>query len=678
MPLITFNPGRKSIEAPSGAELLDVIHQAGIGIEASCGGEGACGKCLVRIEAGTVGSDRSELLSASQAAQGFVLACKSRILEAPATVGIPEPSLKSGGQFIDETEVVAINQHGVFPAERIFDPPVSKVLLDVPKPQLQDGLSDLDRLIRAIQNSCGKKEVAVPLPIIRQAAEIVRADEGKTTATIIKNSHRIFVCALESGDRASRHFGIAIDIGTTTVAAQLVDLTGSQALAVRTAYNGQIDCGLDVISRINYARKPERLEELRAKVLKTINHLVQAACRACAVDPREVTSAVAAGNTTMTHLLLGLSPEHIRREPYTPTVMQSLTLTAREIGIEISPEAMVYIPPAVGSYVGGDIASGILCTGIASGSEKVNLFIDIGTNGELAIGNQEFLLACACSAGPAFEGGGIECGMRAAGGAIDKVSIDPGSGIAAYKTIGNLKPAGICGSGMISLLADLFLTGWIDPAGKLNRDRKSDAIRIEGRQAQFVIVPAEDSATGKPITISESDIENIIRAKAAIYAACSLMLEQVGLDFAHLDAIYIGGGFGRFLDIEKAVIIGLLPDLPREKYHYLGNSSLMGACKTLVSQQSRERQLALCRRMTYLELNTNPAYMDQYTGALFLPHTDIRRFPSINDLIFQTRKCFSQGGGSYAPLAEIYAGHADRTAEITAQKAWQNTHRPGD
>lgn len=633
MPLVTFHPGGKSIEVPSGTALLDAIRQASIGIDASCGGQGNCGKCLVRIEAGEIGSEHWELLSASQEAQGFVLACKSTILEAPVIVEIPEQSLKSGGQFIDETDVTCINQQDLFPNERILDPPVWKYFLDVPKPQLQDGLSDLDRLIRAIQNRCGKKEVDVPLSIIRQVAETLRADDGKVTATVVEKAHRICVVALESGDRTSRQFGIAIDIGTTTVAVQLVDLKSPRILAVRTAYNDQIDCGLDVISRINYARRPERLVELRAKALSTINGLVKAVCQACEVDPREVMSAVAAGNTTMIHLLLGLGPEYIRLEPYTPTVMQSLNLSARAIGIEISPESMVYISPAVGSYVGGDITSGLLCTGIASGSEKVNLFIDIGTNGELVIGNQEFLLACACSAGPAFEGGGIECGMRAARGAIDKVNIDPGSGIATYQTIGNLKPAGICGSGMISLLADLFLTGWIDPAGKLDRHRESAAIRIEGRQARFVIVSAEDSASDRPIMISEPDIENIIRAKAAIYAACSLMLEQVELDFAHLDKIFIGGGFGRFLDIEKAVIIGLIPDLPRDRYQYLGNSSLMGACKALVSRQSRELQLELCQRMTYLELNTNPAYMDQYTGALFLPHTDIQRFPSVKNLI---------------------------------------------
>jgi uncharacterized 2Fe-2S/4Fe-4S cluster protein (DUF4445 family) len=629
MPTITFHPSAKSIEAASDAILLDVIHKAGIVLDASCGGEGNCGQCLVRIKAGKIESDTSQQLTASQVEQGYVLACKSKILETAAIVEIPEQSLRNGGHFIDETDIIGINQWDCFSNERMPDPPVSKRFFDIPEPQLQSGLSDLDRLIRAIQSRCGKREIEVPLSIIRQLAGLLRRSAGKVTVTMAESDDPIHICALESGNRTSRQFGIAIDVGTTTIAAQLIDLKSPRSLAVHTAYNDQIDCGLDVISRIHYARKPERLEELRTKVLGTINRLAKAVCDACAVDLCEVSGAVVAGNTTMMHLLLGLNPEYIRLEPYTPTIMQSLSLTAREIGIEINPESMIYIAPAVGSYVGGDITSGILCTDIALDSEKLNLFIDIGTNGELVIGNREFLLACACSAGPAFEGGGIECGMRAARGAIDKVQIDPDSGIASYETIGDEKPAGICGSGMISLLAGLFLTGWIDPSGKLNRDRKSRVVQIENRKARLVIVPADETASGKPITISESDIENIIRAKAAVYAACSLMLEQVDLDFAHLDKIFIGGGFGRFLDIEKAVMIGMLPDLPGEKYQYLGNTSLMGACKTLLSREFRKRQLDLCRRMTYVELNTNPAYMDQYTGALFLPHTDIERFPSV-------------------------------------------------
>jgi uncharacterized 2Fe-2S/4Fe-4S cluster protein (DUF4445 family) len=629
MPTITFHPSGTSIEAAPDTVLLDVIHKAGILLEASCGGEGVCGKCLVRIRDGCVQSDASQELTESQMDQGYVLACKSRILETAVIVEIPEHGARSGGQFIDETDVMGFIGWDDFIRSQALDPPVAKYLLEVPKPRLQDGLSDLDRFIQEIQSRLGKREIEVPLSIVRQLAGTLREHAGEVTVTVTESCDPVYLRAVESGDRTSDLFGVAIDVGTTTVAVRLVDLKRARSLAVRTAYNGQIDCGQDVISRINYARKPERLEELRTKVLETVNRLTRSACDADAVDVSEVSDAVIAGNTTMIHLLLGLNPEYIRLEPYTPTIMQDLNLTAREIGIEINPETKVYLSPAVGSYVGGDVIAGLLCTDIALDSEQLNLFIDIGTNGEMVVGNREFLLACACSAGPAFEGGGVECGMRAAKGAIDKATVDPQSGIVSYQTVGNGMPAGICGSGMISLLADLFLTGWIDPSGKFNRDRKSGAVQLEGRKARFVVVPAEESASGKPITLTESDIENIIRAKAAVYAACSLMLEQVDLDFTQLDNIFIGGGFGRFLDMEKAVTIGLLPDLPREKYHYLGNSSLLGSCKALLSRKSRQRQSELCRCMTYMELNTNPAYMDQYTGALFLPHTDIGRFPSV-------------------------------------------------
>jgi uncharacterized 2Fe-2S/4Fe-4S cluster protein (DUF4445 family) len=629
MPIITFQPSGKTIDVPSGTELLDAARKADIEIESPCGGKGTCGKCIVRIISGSVDSDSLGLLSASAIKKGFTLACKTKVLDAPVTVEIPEQIGKDGGQFIDETDDTCLVLEGILPDEWQPDPLSHKFTLEVPKPQLEDGLSDLDRLTRAIQNKGEKKDATYPLAVIRQAAEALRKEDGNVTVSLVETSTQYQVTGIDPGDRSAQHFGIAVDVGTTTVAVQLVFLPSAKVIATRTAYNDQIDCGLDIISRINYARKPERLEELRSRVLNTINNLVEQVCSGHDVEPKEIGSAVLAGNTTMIHLLLGLPPEYVRLEPYTPTILEVPYLTAEDIGIAIHPQSWIYIAPAVGSYVGGDITSGLLCTDIAKDSEAVNLFIDIGTNGELVIGNRDFLMACACSAGPAFEGGGIKNGMRAAVGAIEKVEVDPETGIASYQTIGNVKPRGICGSGMILLLADLFLTGWIDPAGKLNRSKKSQAIRVEGRQARYIIVPAEESATGKPITISEIDIENIIRAKAAIYSACALMLEQVGLGFDDLVNIYIAGGFGRFLDIDKAIMIGLIPDLPREKYHYIGNSSLMGAYLVLVSREYRHRQIELARRMTYLELNTAPAYMDQYTGALFLPHTDIKRFPTI-------------------------------------------------
>jgi uncharacterized 2Fe-2S/4Fe-4S cluster protein (DUF4445 family) len=338
---------------------------------------------------------------------------------------------------------------------------------------------------------------------------------------------------------------------------------------------------------------------------------------------------VISGNTTMLHLLLGLNPEYIRIEPYTPTIMKSLYLTAAEVGVEINPDSWICLSPCVGSYVGGDITAGLLCTDLATDSTEVNLFIDIGTNGEIVIGNCDFLMACACSAGPAFEGGGIDCGMRASLGAIERVDVDAATGTCRYWTVGGTRPLGICGSGMIGLLADLFLTGWIDSAGKLNRAIPSPAIEIVGRNAYYILVPAEKSGTGKALRINESDIENIIRTKAAIYSACALMLKQVDLTFDDLSCIYIAGGFGRFLDLDKATVLGLIPDLPREKFKYIGNSSLMGSYMTLISRDYYLRQIELANRMTYIELSTDPAYMDQYTAALFLPHTDATRFPTV-------------------------------------------------
>jgi uncharacterized 2Fe-2S/4Fe-4S cluster protein (DUF4445 family) len=629
MAIITFQPSGKTIDVPPGTELLDAIRKAEIEIESPCGGRGTCGKCIVRIISGKVDSESLGVLSASAVSRGYVLACKTKILDESVTVEISEQISKEGGQFIDETDETCLVRRDLFPQDWQPNPLTLKCTLDVPGPQLEDGLSDLDRLTRAIDQQLGKKDVTYPLPVIRQAAEALRQENGKVTVTLADTTSLCQVIHIEPGDRSAHHFGIAVDVGTTTVAVQLVHLASAKVLATQTSYNEQIDCGLDIISRINYARRPERLEELRKRVLKTINHLAKQLCKGNEVNSADIYSAVIAGNTTMIHLLLGLPPEYIRLEPYTPTILKSPYLTAGEVGIEINSQSLVYISPAVGSYVGGDITAGLLSTNIARDSEEVNLFIDIGTNGELVIGNRDFLMACACSAGPAFEGGGIDQGMRAAVGAIEKIEVNPGTGTASYQTIGSVKPKGICGSGMISLLASLFLTGWLDPAGKLNRSKESPAIQVDGRQARYIISPAEDSAGGKPVMISEIDIENIIRAKAAIYSAVSFMLEQVGLGFDDLANIYIGGGFGRFLDIEKSIIIGLIPDLPRERYHYIGNSSLMGAYMVLVSQEFKQRQMELARRMTYLELSTDPAYMNQYTGALFLPHTDINHFPSV-------------------------------------------------
>jgi len=642
MPRITFQPSGISLDVEAKTTLLDAARLAGVEIDAPCGGKGTCGNCTVRVVSGRIDCENAGVLSQVEIDQGFVPTCLSSIQDSDVVIDVPDQTGRYGGQFSDDDGIALVDPE-LLPSSEDHWPLTEKINIYVPPPQKADGLSDLDRLTRTLQQRLGKKDISYPLTVIRQVADTLRAADGNVTVTVLNEipsgqmsspehlpdkCERYRVTAIEANDQTGRHYGIAVDVGTTTIAVQLVDLSNMKILSTCTDYNGQLACGLDIISRIDYARRMDRREELRSRVLRTINRLIHQSAQHDQVESFEISCAVISGNTTMIHLLLGLNPEYIRLDPYIPTVLDSPSFTAEDISIDINQQAPVMISPAVGSYVGGDITAGILCTDLCNNSDDVCLFMDIGTNGEVVIGNREFLLTCACSAGPAFEGGGIKCGMRAAAGAIEKIEVDPATGLATCQTIGQVKPRGICGSGMISLLSQLLKTGWIDVAGKLNRSSPSEAVHVNGRQAAYTLVPEKDSATGRAITINEQDIENIIRAKAALYAACALMLAQVGMEFHDLRKVYIAGGFGRFLDLDAAITIGLLPNLPRERFHFIGNASLTGSYMTLISDKHRERQREQARRMTYLELSTTPAYMDQYTAALFLPHTNPAQFLS--------------------------------------------------
>ncbi len=702
MPLLTFQPSGITIQVNPGTELIDAARDAGIEIDAPCGGKGICGNCAVRIASGRVIAESYGVLSQPEIDEGYVLACHATIGEADATVELKDRLGAEEGQFGDDEDMLLVAP-ALLPNPEEIQPLTEKIFLHVPAPRKTDGLSDLDRLTQTLNQKCDKKDIQYNVQVMRQVTDALRAAAGGVTVTLscgnpwganihplqphpnpgpslegreVRNTgslsekegfpvnppfsragkgcpkdlpfpqgegwaegevsaaavsvegnlHAVRVTAIEPGDTTGHHYGVAIDVGTTTVAVQIVDLNTGKILGTRTDYNGQLTCGLDIISRIDYARRPDRRKDLRTRILKTVNRLIRQLADHVKIGPDTVSNAVISGNTTMIHLLLGLNPDYIRLDPFTPTVLSVPLLAASEVGIDINPPAPVVISPAVGSYVGGDITAGLLCTDLSGEGEEVSLFMDIGTNGEVVLGNGEFLLAAACSAGPAFEGGGIKCGMRAASGAVEKVEIDPATGLATIQTIGRIKPRGICGSGMISLLAELLKTGWIDAAGKLSRFRPSDAIRIDGRKVVYILTSQADSATGRDITIDEQEIENIIRAKAAMYAACSLMLAEVGMAFLDLAKVYIAGGFGRFLNLDDAVTIGLLPNLPRGRFHFLGNTSLKGSYMALVSKKHRVRQGELAQQMTYLELTTTPAYMDQYTAALFLPHTDPSAF----------------------------------------------------
>jgi uncharacterized 2Fe-2S/4Fe-4S cluster protein (DUF4445 family) len=605
--------------------LSDAARLAGIMIDLPCGGKGTCGKCLVRVDQGTIAEKPGIALTDDERESGFIIACQSSITS-DATISIPDQSARATLTDMDDS-IDPICE--LFPALSRLSPLTTQVSLSIPRAGREDGLSDLDRVDGILNALFQDKDITYSLSVIQKLADILREQDGLVTLTIAADDHKARVIDIISGDTGHTNLGLAIDLGTTTISVQLIDLESGKVASTRNGYNDQIHCGLDVISRINYASTKERLEDLRSRAVHSVNRLILEAIEDTRSRKEVITCCCISGNTIMTHLFLGLKPEYLRLEPYTPTVLHTAPLRASELGLNIHPDAFVSLSPCVGSYVGGDITAGILATDIAKNTEDICLFMDIGTNGEIVVGNKDFLMTCACSAGPAFEGGGIDCGMRATTGAIDSVSIDPDTGTARYTTIGTGKPSGICGSGMIDLIAGLFLSGWIDSSGKFNRTRPSRFIHIEGRRAYYTLAEAQDSYSGKPIILSENDIDNLMRAKAAIYSAASLLLNQIGITFHDISTFYIAGGFGRFLDIDHAMVIGLLPEIPVEKFHYLGNASLLGSGLCLLSKEFRDTQIALTKRMTYIDLSTFSGYMDQYIAALFLPHTDQHHFPNV-------------------------------------------------
>jgi len=434
-------------------------------------------------------------------------------------------------------------------------------------------------------------------------------------------------------------WGMAVDIGTTTVTVWLVDLITGKVEAQVSEYNQQINRGEDVVSRIIYASQTGGADELRGLVLGTINQLLETACKRVKAFPGNVVKATIAGNSTMLHLLLGLPAESIRLVPYITSVNHPPLLTAREVGLHIHPEATVDCLPGVASYVGADITAGVLSSG-TDDAEKLTLFMDVGTNGEIVLGNRDWLAACACSAGPAFEGAGVRDGMRATRGAIEEVWISgpdaPTPYEPSYRVIGNAKPRGLCGSGLLALLAELFLTGVIDKGGNFNTTLSTSRVRESEHGWEYVIAWASETQHGRDIVFTRTDIDNLLRAKAAIFAGFSVLADSVGIPLELVEQVLIGGSFGKYINVEKAVQIGLLPDMPWDRFQFLGNTSVKGAYYALLDREARNRVREIASRMTYVELSADNSFYEAFMAALFLPHTDLSRFPSVEAAIRKT------------------------------------------
>jgi uncharacterized 2Fe-2S/4Fe-4S cluster protein (DUF4445 family) len=655
--IITFYPSQRKIAVEKEENLLQAAMEAGIHINASCGGSGTCGKCKVKIRRGAAPSPPHPKLSRWEYDEGFRLACLTSIrgdldVEVPLESQVDRSVLNLKGDRGAQQYLLSPQDIYQLVKGWDVDPAVFKRAIELDPPTRQDNASDLTRLTMALARQHGLEGISTDFRVIKKLGRLLRASDWKVTATLVLTRKGYKLINLEPGDATRQNYSIVLDIGTTTIFGQILDLNGCVvvacpegqcdgttlfALAEASDYNAQISYGEDVITRIVYSQRPGGLKKLQEVVVSTINKIIQELLEMSGLDRSLVSHLVIAGNTTMTQLLLGLDPKTIREEPYVPTANFIPPVRAIHLGINIGEHVHVYIFPLVASYVGGDIVAGILGSGVFQ-RDTVTLYMDIGTNGEIVLGNKDWLASASCSAGPAFEGAGIKFGMRATRGAIEEVSINPHTLEPMILTIGRTKPVGICGSGLIDAVAELLATNAIDPNGKFRRDLSTGRVRQGADGYEYVLAEKGETLIHEDIVLTEIDIENLIRTKAAIYAGCKALLESVGVGFKDLEQVIIAGGFGRHLDLEKAILIGLLPEMEIGKFIFVGNGSLLGARLLSFSKDLLKEAERIARMMTNLELSHHPTFMNDFIAAMFLPHTDAAAFPRVTETLRRIRE----------------------------------------
>jgi len=631
------------VTVAAGTLLSDAAQQAGIEILMPCGGQGRCGRCAVIVEDGKVRRRSTQRLSPDDVAAGYALACQTTV-EGDVTVSIP-PQEKIERRLKESKRAAKVALPFSYD---LHDQTLRKYTVTLEPPSLQDQTDDWSRLQRELKRRYDLQGLQASLPVLRKLGPALR--EGEWTVTLVVDlDPEGFMKAEGSpegpprlidilpGEQLESLWAVAIDIGTTSNHVWLVDLISGKVMSQKADYNGQIARGEDVISRIIYASKGNGLQDLQGLVIETLNRLLERAARERGISTDQIYKAVVAGNSTMIHLFAGIPPEPIRLMPFITVINQLPPFSAREIGLGINPEGEVDCLPGIASYVGADITAGVVSSEMC-GMGDLSLFIDIGTNGEIVLGDCTWLISCACSAGPAFEGAGVVHGMRATAGAIEEVWVNSEDYEITYRVIaeaasGDEKPRGICGSGLISLIAEMFSAGVVDKSGNINLDLSSKRVRKGEHGAEYVVAWAGETATGEDIVITKVDIDNLMRAKAAIYAGFSILARSVGLTLDDVGQVLIGGAFGQYINVSNAVRIGLLPDKPFEKFHFLGNTSVRGAYMALLSKDMRQRVTEVGRMMTYLELSADNTFFDEFNAAMFLPHTDESQFPSVAALL---------------------------------------------
>src|SRR5512136_97970 len=577
MRTVTFHPSYRKINVARGSTILDAAQRAGLNINVVCGGQGKCGKCIVYVQSGRTEFDHqkySRFFTEDELSRGACLACET-IVQGDLKVFIPENTLIQEQKILIEGRDEGIE----------FHPSVRKYYVELQRPSLADPSPDLTRLLWGVQRSGGPvaEKIYVPLEVMREIPNLLRHSDWKVTGTValVPGGYRLI--DLQENDTSKRIFGAAVDLGSTTVVAYLWDLVNGRVVAVASNYNKQISCGEDILARVNFARK-NGLIKLQALAAESINAALTTASNFAGIDREDIYEVVVAGNTVMTHMLLGIDPAYIIAEPYVPVVQRALSVAANRIGITCNPNGGLFVFPAVSDFIGGDIIADILACRMAE-REEISLLIDIGTNFEVVLGNKEWMFSCAGAAGPALEGGEVLFGMRANPGAIEKITVDPITLNPTYTTINGIKPRGITGSGLIDLLAELITACVIDRTGRINTSIENKRIRTGSHFPEFVVAWARETDIGKDIVITENDIKNLIMSKASIHAACVTLMKQAGVSHNEIATIYFAGAFGNYLDKKNATIVGLIPEVDPGHIRNIGNGAVAGANIALVNRR---------------------------------------------------------------------------------------------
>ena len=619
--IFTFENGATPVTATAapGETLLETARAANVAIDAPCSGNGSCGKCRVKLLEGTVEGLQTSHITDEDYAAGWRLSCASKV-SSDVTVMVPDIAsayqsrMKTADLSTGEEVAIFTRLEEDLKAAGVdFSNDFMETEVTMEEPTLEDTMPDTERLTMALEGALGCDKVCLSYPTVHKLARVLRQSGFHVAVAGTLKDGVFHAMDVRNANEPQPMCGLAIDIGTTTVSAVITDLKTGRLLAKGSGGNGR-------------KGGVERLQ--KAIVEETLQPLTRALCASAKVDADRILRCCVASNTTMNHLLLGVDADPVRMEPYIPTFFHWDGLKAGDIRFVANPDAKVVLAPNIGSYVGGDITAGTLTSRIWD-KDEFSLFIDLGTNGEIVFGNRDFMMSCACSAGPAFEGGDISCGMRATDGAVEAVTIDRETLEPTLSIVGKegQKPVGICGSGIIDVIAELYRTSAISAKGHFVRENRR-ILRDEHGMGRYVLAFSNESDTGREIAITEVDIECFIRAKGAIFSAIHIMLSSLDMDVSVLEHIYVAGGIGSGINMENAVRIGMFPDVDRALFQYIGNSSLAGAYALVLSNAAEEKVHELASNMTYLELSTEPKYMEEFVAACFLPHTNKELFPS--------------------------------------------------